>query len=93
LLIGVVNLARQRAFCSRIEFGVARKTSYLHRLETESIMATPLAIGDHVKWVSGACLHFGTLDSFREPALAIVRAKSHGHFLTCVELERLSLDS
>ncbi len=56
-------------------------------------MATPLAIGDHVKWVSGACLHFGTLDSFREPALAIVRAKSHGHFLTCVELERLSLDS
>ncbi len=55
-------------------------------------MATPLAIGDHVKWISGACWHFGTVDSFCSPALALVRLKNHGRSLTYVELERLSLD-
>ena len=56
-------------------------------------MATPLEIGDHVKWVSGGCWHFGTIDSFGDPALAFVRAMTYGHPLMHVELERLSLDS
>jgi hypothetical protein len=52
----------------------------------------PLEIGDHVKWVSGGCWHFGTIDSFGDPALAFVRAMTYGHPLMHVELERLSLD-
>ena len=55
-------------------------------------MATPLEIGDHVKWVSGGCWHFGTIDSFRDPVLARVRAMTYGHPLMHVELDRLSLD-
>ncbi|HEY2502407.1 MAG TPA: hypothetical protein VGI68_13575 [Mycobacterium sp.] len=56
-------------------------------------MATPLEIGDHVKWVSGACWHFGTIDSFRDPILALVRMTTYGHPLMHVELDRLSLDA
>lgn len=54
-------------------------------------MAISLKIGDHVKFVAGACWHFGTIDSFRDPVLALVRPKTDGHRLIQVELGRLSL--